>query len=655
MDGINVFISYSHHDKQFLDELMKHLVILSRQGLINIWEEGMIEAGRNWNQEIKNKISEADLVIMLISADFLASEYIYGEEVQEAFKKHEEGRARILPVIIRACNWQDTPFAKFQVVPRSARPVSSWESKDEAYLDIARTVRIISEQFISERQTIELPTVTEVAFKRYPLEEVFVSSGPPTLTFVEPRDFKYIKLALLQPGRGIVIEGPSGIGKTTVALRVLEQTGSKYELLSARLEDHVDKIRNFKNWPDGILVIDDFHRLEFGLKEKVANYLKYLADYGIKDKKIILIGIPNTGDTLIRISFDLANRITIFKLGSVDDETLNSLILKGEEALNIEFKQKSSIVREAYGSLYIAQLLCAYIAVHNEILQSQERKVIIETGILDVIDRIIKDLSPKFDDTVRYFASIGGKKSRIAIHLLSELAITEEGVLNLNHLKVKKPEFKEEIEKLLKTNLIDQFYIDYPQCARHLLFDKVIPGLVIDDPQFKFYLNNVAIEKLFLATGKSGISVRSKIFISYSRNDEEWLKKLLVHLKHLERKGLVDLWVDTRINAGENWRKEIQNALDKTKIAILILTPDFLASDFIINNELPPILKAAEQDNVKIYQLYVRPSSVKSFEELAQFQMVNDPKKPLASLSQVKQDEIFVRLAEMIENELDEE
>src|SRR6218665_3206938 len=85
------------------------------------------------------------------------------------------------------------------------------------------------------------------------------------------------------------------------------------------------------------------------------------------------------------------------------------------------------------------------------------------------------------------------------------------------------------------------------------------------------------------------------IFISYSHKDAEYLERLLVHLKPLERDGLIDTWVDTRLLAGDRWKKEIDAALKKARVAVLLVSADFLASDFIINNELPPLLKAAEE------------------------------------------------------------
>lgn len=104
------------------------------------------------------------------------------------------------------------------------------------------------------------------------------------------------------------------------------------------------------------------------------------------------------------------------------------------------------------------------------------------------------------------------------------------------------------------------------------------------------------------------------VFISYSRNDLRWLARLQTHLKPLQRQGIIDLWDDTRLRAGDEWRKEIERAIAECKIAILLISPDFIASDFINNNELPPLLVKAKKRGVRILSVIISPSAYKDFE-----------------------------------------
>jgi hypothetical protein len=140
------------------------------------------------------------------------------------------------------------------------------------------------------------------------------------------------------------------------------------------------------------------------------------------------------------------------------------------------------------------------------------------------------------------------------------------------------------------------------------------------------------------------------IFVSYSHIDLAFLERLRIHLKPFEKKGQIDLWVDTKIKAGEKWKEKISAALDTSVIAILLISADFLASDFIVDNELPPLLKAAEENGKVILPLIVKPCRFTSDENLSKFQSINDPKIPLSKLSENDREEIYVKVADFIDN-----
>jgi hypothetical protein len=147
----------------------------------------------------------------------------------------------------------------------------------------------------------------------------------------------------------------------------------------------------------------------------------------------------------------------------------------------------------------------------------------------------------------------------------------------------------------------------------------------------------------------SSMRSRNKIFISYSHQDEVFLQQLQTYLKPLERKGLVDCWDDTRIAAGMKWREEIQNALDTAEIAILLISSNFLASDFIDEVELPRLLKAAETRGTLILPLILDPCDANlSLSELEQFQAVNPLNKPLDSMTENERKATFNRLVKQI-------
>ncbi|MEO0408069.1 MAG: toll/interleukin-1 receptor domain-containing protein [Cyanobacteria bacterium P01_A01_bin.135] len=142
---IEVFISYSHKDEELKDELYVHLSNLKRQGKIQPWQDRAIEGGEEWDTEIKAHLESAGIILLLITPRFIASEYCFDKEMQRAMERHEAGTARVIPVIMKPCDWQGTKFSKLQVLPKDAKPVVSWPDQDEALLDVVRGVRRVVE------------------------------------------------------------------------------------------------------------------------------------------------------------------------------------------------------------------------------------------------------------------------------------------------------------------------------------------------------------------------------------------------------------------------------------------------------------------------------------------------------------------------------
>ncbi|ANJ96881.1 toll/interleukin-1 receptor domain-containing protein [Serratia plymuthica] len=138
-----VFMSYTHKDEALRDELEVHLAMLKREGVIEVWHDRRINAGDDLNASIDAQLDHADIVLLLVSPDFLASKYCYDIEVQRAIARHHAGEARVIPVILRYCDWQSpaVPFNQLLAVPRDGLPVTKWPDRDEAFLDIVRQIR----------------------------------------------------------------------------------------------------------------------------------------------------------------------------------------------------------------------------------------------------------------------------------------------------------------------------------------------------------------------------------------------------------------------------------------------------------------------------------------------------------------------------------
>jgi hypothetical protein len=143
-----------------------------------------------------------------------------------------------------------------------------------------------------------------------------------------------------------------------------------------------------------------------------------------------------------------------------------------------------------------------------------------------------------------------------------------------------------------------------------------------------------------------------RVFVSYSHRDRKWLDRLLVHLKPLERAGILDVWEDSQIKPGTAWRDEIENALKSAQIAVLLISADFMASDFIADNELPRLLMGAETRGTIIMPVIVSPSRFQHSDTLSDFQAVNTPDMPLSKMPNHRREEFFVGLAGAIEDAL---
>ena len=138
---LSVFISYAHRDEDFKDELVVHLANLKRQGKISAWQDRDIEAGAEWHPEIQQQLEAAEIILLLISPPFIASEYCYDLEMRRALERHDAGTARAIPIILRPADWQDTPFSKLQVLPKDAKPITKWADRDEAFVNVVQGIR----------------------------------------------------------------------------------------------------------------------------------------------------------------------------------------------------------------------------------------------------------------------------------------------------------------------------------------------------------------------------------------------------------------------------------------------------------------------------------------------------------------------------------
>lgn len=158
---IEVFFSYSHRDEKMRDRLEAHLSTLKRENVIAGWHDRKIKPGTEWKGQLDEHLETSDIILLLISADFLASDYCYDIELDRALARHDAGEARVIPIILRPCDWLWTRFSKLQALPRDGKPVCTWTTQDQAFNEIVRGIRRIIEEITTSQTTSSLSVCSE--------------------------------------------------------------------------------------------------------------------------------------------------------------------------------------------------------------------------------------------------------------------------------------------------------------------------------------------------------------------------------------------------------------------------------------------------------------------------------------------------------------
>lgn len=208
MEPVDLFYSYAHEDNALRDELSGHLKIMERRGVIRPWHDRCLTPGEKWDGKIHESLQAADLVLLLISSDFISSDYIWSQELDVAMKRHERGEASVIPVLLRAVDIAGAPFEKLQGLPTDFRPVTSWPNRDEAWTDVAKGIRKTVEHIQTKRP--ELPPLPPAAV--------------PTMSAPIPA-----------PSRDVVPEAERNPDQTVKAVSITGSRGAQADVLFGRV------------------------------------------------------------------------------------------------------------------------------------------------------------------------------------------------------------------------------------------------------------------------------------------------------------------------------------------------------------------------------------------------------------------------------------
>jgi hypothetical protein len=167
---LKLFYSYAVEDEEYRKKLEKHLSVLKKQKFLVDWHFRMISGGKEWKDEIDKNLEESNIILLLISSDFLSSDYCYDVEMKKALELHAGKDSRVIPIILRPCDWEGTPFENLEAFPKDALPISNWTNQDEAFLEITKGIKKVCSEM---QQSIgNMPTSVKIESLIQPKEEI---------------------------------------------------------------------------------------------------------------------------------------------------------------------------------------------------------------------------------------------------------------------------------------------------------------------------------------------------------------------------------------------------------------------------------------------------------------------------------------------------
>jgi hypothetical protein len=331
-----------------------------------------------------------------------------------------------------------------------------------------------------------------------------------------------------------VIEGPSGIGKTTAvetALTRLGMTGAVTKLSARRPKD----VEYLAALPDlggtGIVIIDDFHKLKDDIREALADYMKTLADEESKETNIIVIGINKAGQNLIGFAHDLVNRIDIIPFENNPDENVQEVIALGQRALNIEFNVTEDIVAASQGSFYLAQMLSREVCKRAGVLEASANRMRAEVSFESVRADVWERLANIFQGRCESFCR--GTKLRKEgrapyLHILRWLAEGATWTLSLRDAIRNHPSMRGSVGQVVDKGYLRELIDNDQEISDVIHFDNTAEQITVEDPQFIFFIRNIPWKGFAADLGFMGVDFKSRydFALSFAGEDRQIAEEL---------------------------------------------------------------------------------------------------------------------------------
>lgn len=347
---IKVFISYSHKDEKYKESLEEHLTMLKRNEVIETWNDREITAGSDWENEIDDNLSNAEIILYLISPSFLASDYCYCNEFESVLSKHKEGKCRIIPIIVRTCDWQNSPLGKIQGLPKDGVAVNAWKDVDSGWMNVINGIKLVVEELKKKLELAKVNNFSE-SFRKFlddtnipfykkgrhlvSLNDIYV---PPDLIRLnsEDRMRKFDICNIYQDGKYIVY-GDEKSGKSSLLKWIFKEFSKLnknpiYVDLSTvhSLKDKYDFLNNiYKNiYSEDInysvpIILDNFDKANFINNKSRKEFIEYIN----LDFKNIIISF-DTDNSFLKEELDCFNEYIELRIKNFGFEKREELIKK---------------------------------------------------------------------------------------------------------------------------------------------------------------------------------------------------------------------------------------------------------------------------------------------------------------------------------------
>lgn len=500
-----ICILHSPKDEAPLQGLLRHFLLSERQGMVRLWTRNSIPLGTNLQTETQNALHAADVVLLLVSADLLFEDPL----IDLALESAQQRQARVIPVLLRPAPLRED-LAQLLPLPRNGKTLSSFKNQDEAFVTVVQEVLAVLPHLASQQaaqKTATEPSGPHATSRR--IDDIFRTDGVPSDTLIEPEQLGRIQSELGAPGRGLVVEGPSKVGKSTAVLVALERLGfpagdprtrvlKGTSLDTAALLQALAETKRHKRH----LIIDDFHRIkDQAQRQLIANAMKEMADQR-GPGKLTVIGINPVAGTLVDLLPDLDGRFWVVRMDRQPDTKIAALITAGERAGNLRFRPADELITAADGGVYIAQLLCREAALQRGIDRVPDQIASIDVDLPGIL-KLLHDnqLRPTFYDRVRNFASFEEGHRGGTLALLWLLSRGGDGHVQIDEAMQRYSIIAPSLSWL--RDHLSQCFSRYPKLADLLHYSD--GTLSMEDPRLRFYLRRLDWDDLAQASGNGGV------------------------------------------------------------------------------------------------------------------------------------------------------